>query len=97
MNIVSDTFPGVTVCNDVYEADWPETEYSDLVGWRWDADHQSPPEPWGEPEQGSLRPEECAALAEVLSAYTTTPDDCWFCVWEGYRWPELRHRERRPG
>jgi hypothetical protein len=151
------TFPGVTVCDDVREADWlraslrpwrergphvaalrpvaalvpaaypahgrilhrasrgshfvrwaevaaltgqrlhAETQYGELIGWEWDADDQMPPEPWGEPEPGSLRPEECAAVAEVLSGYTTTPDDCWFCVWEGYGWPELERLRARAG
>ena len=152
-----DIFPGVTVCDDVREADWlraslrpwrerglpvatfrpvaalvpaaypahgrilhrartgsdllrwaevaaltgqrldAETQYGELIGWQWDGDHQRPPEPWGEPEQGSLRPDECAAVAEVLSGYTTTPDDCWFCVWEGYGWDELERLRARAG
>jgi hypothetical protein len=66
-----------------------ETSYSDLVGWHPDADHQSPPGPWLEPERGSLRPDECAAVAEVLARNTATPDDCWFCIWEGYGWTVL--------
>lgn len=61
-----------------------ETQYRELVGWQYDGDHQSPPEPWNEPERGSLRPDECAAVAEVLACHTTTPDACWFCVWDGY-------------
>jgi len=63
-----------------------EIQFAQLVGWHLDADHQSPPEPWREPERGSLRPDECAAVAEVLAGHTATPDDCWFCVWEGYGW-----------
>jgi hypothetical protein len=74
-----------------------ETQYGELIGWHWDADDQVPPEPWGEPEQGSLRADECAAVAEVLSGYTTTPDDCWFCLWEGYGWPELERLRARAG
>jgi hypothetical protein len=26
----------------------------------------------------------CAVLIEILTGYTTTPERCWFCVWEGY-------------
>ena len=62
----------------------PEVQYAEIVDWRADATHQSPPEPWWEPRRGSLLPDECAAVAEVLAARTTTPDDCWFCMWEGY-------------
>jgi hypothetical protein len=74
-----------------------ETSYGELIGWRPDAKHQSPPDPWLEPERGSLRPDECAAVAEVLARHTATPDDCWFCIWEGYGWTELsRLAEGRP-
>jgi hypothetical protein len=66
-----------------------ESQYADLVAWRVDADHQSPPEPWHEPDRGSLQPAECEAVAAVLARYTATPDRCWFCVWEGYGWPVL--------
>lgn len=151
MSVVPDIFPGVTVSDDVGEAEWlraslrpwsrgslrvatfvpaaypahgrilhrasrgsvslrwaevaamtgqrlhPETQYGNLIGWVWDPEHQRPPDPWGEPEQGRLRPEECAAVAEVLSAYTTTPDDCWFCLWEGYGWSELERLRARSG
>ncbi|MDQ1521760.1 MAG: hypothetical protein QOI55_2833, partial [Actinomycetota bacterium] len=61
-----------------------ESRYRELTGWHPDAAHQSPPEPWLEPDRGSLRADECAAVAEVLARYTTTPRDCWFCLWEGY-------------
>jgi hypothetical protein len=76
-----------------------ETTFNELVGWRADAQHQSPPEPWGQPDPGSLQPEECVAVAEVLAAHTTTPDECWFCLWDGYGtgWPVLnRLAERAP-
>jgi hypothetical protein len=66
-----------------------ETQFSELVGRHADAEHQLPPEPWHEPDRGSLRPTECAAVAAVLARRTATPDQCWFCVWEGYGWPIL--------
>ena len=25
-------------------------------------------------------------LAEILRDWTTTPQRCWFCVWDGYGW-----------
>ena len=49
------------------------TQFQEIVGWEPDAEHQSPPEPWREPDPGSLRPSECAAVAEVLALHTTTP------------------------
>jgi hypothetical protein len=60
------------------------TQFQEIVGWEPDAEHQSPPGPWRQPDPGSLLPSECAAVAEVLTLHTTTPADCWFCVWEGY-------------
>ncbi len=39
---------------------------------------------WAEsPERGELVVEQRATLADVVAAHTTTPDDCWFAVWEG--------------
>ncbi len=76
-----------------------ETCFVDLVGWRPDAAHQSPPPPWMPPDSGSLTPDECAAVAEVLAHHTATPDDSWFCMWEGYgtAWTVLnRLAERAP-
>ena len=45
-----------------------ESQYAELVGWHRDHDHQSPPDPWVEPERGSLVPDECSAVAEALAA-----------------------------
>jgi hypothetical protein len=40
---------------------------------------------WGQPPQEGLLPRDDAErLASLLRPYTTTPDGCWFCVWEGY-------------
>lgn len=36
------------------------------------------------PSWGSLALPERQVLVELLRAGTTTPDRCWFCVWEGY-------------
>jgi hypothetical protein len=36
------------------------------------------------PADGRLLPATLAALCEVLAAHTTTPDECYFGVWEGY-------------
>lgn len=39
---------------------------------------------WGDsPRTGDLEPSHRQALAAVLATFTTTPDDCWFGVWEG--------------
>jgi hypothetical protein len=36
------------------------------------------------PLYGCLPEEECAILAEILTSFTRTSGECWFCVWDGY-------------
>lgn len=38
----------------------------------------------GERQEGHLDATLLAALIDVLAAHTTTPDDCYFALWEGY-------------
>ena len=38
------------------------------------------------PHRGSLYPPDAVILAEILRDWTTTPQRCWFCVWDGYDW-----------
>jgi hypothetical protein len=52
---------------------------------------QDPPEselPWSgrSPKKGALAAADVTVLAEILALETTTPDRCWFCLWEGYGW-----------
>ena len=43
------------------------------------------PSRWnGEPHAGTLSAGQATALAELLASHTTTPEACWFCLWEGY-------------
>ena len=37
-----------------------------------------------EPDPGNLDPDDLAALVGVLAEHTTTPQDCWFCRWDGW-------------
>ena len=37
-----------------------------------------------EPEEGSLPQELLPALVSVLARHTSTPERCWFAIWEGY-------------
>ena len=43
-------------------------------------------EPWpGQvPQVGTLHPDDADALAAVLARYTSTPERCWFCTWDGW-------------
>jgi hypothetical protein len=40
----------------------------------------------GEHELAELRPERLSELCDVLAGHTTTPERCWFCLWEGWGW-----------
>ena len=44
--------------------------------------------PWSGqgPQAGSLYPPDAEALAGIVREWTTTPERCWFCVWDGYGW-----------
>ena len=62
----------------------PEVQWHTLIG---------APDPWspasdlwdeGEPAQGSLALPQLLALCEVLARHTSTPDDCYFALWEGW-------------
>ena len=57
-----------------------------------EADRQPP---WGELPGDSTLPEaECRTLNATLRRFTSTPDRCWFCVWEGNGYIEPRLYER---
>jgi hypothetical protein len=66
----------------------PELRFNDLVGWDVSVTADPPP-PYHAPDRGSLDETSCRALAEILPAFTTRPDLCWYCLWGGYGWPEL--------
>ncbi len=44
--------------------------------------------PWNSqgPHPGSLYPPDAVILTGILRDWTTTPQRCWFCVWDGYGW-----------
>lgn len=75
--------------------------WSDVAAWtgttlRRDAQFHSvalPPArpagepPWdGPPEEGNMDPDDAEALTEILRSKTSTPESCWFCLWEGFGW-----------
>ena len=44
-----------------------------------------PDPPWGtHPTVGSIPEAECRTLSETLTDFTTTPESCYFCLWEGW-------------
>jgi hypothetical protein len=46
------------------------------------------PAPWnGEhPPDGNLPAELLRILCATLAEHTSTPESCWFCLWDGYGW-----------
>jgi hypothetical protein len=42
--------------------------------------------PGSDPRRGHLVPELLGPLCDLLAPHTTTPENCHFCLWEGYRW-----------
>jgi hypothetical protein len=42
--------------------------------------------PGSDPERGNLVPEVLGPLCDLLADHTTTPEHCFFCLWEGYGW-----------
>jgi hypothetical protein len=41
------------------------------------------------PSEGNLPPRERQQLVELLRPETDTPNDCWFCVWEGWGYMQV--------
>jgi hypothetical protein len=51
------------------------------------ADPGAPPPYEGQgPRAGTLWTEDAKVLAAIARDWTSTPQDCWFCVWDGYGW-----------
>jgi hypothetical protein len=38
------------------------------------------------PQEGSLYRPDAEVLAAIARDWTATPQDCWFCVWDGFGW-----------
>lgn len=63
----------------------PQAQFHDIAL----PEHAPPgPAPWeGDgPQEGTLSAADGAVLAELLRAYTDTPEECWFCLWDGFGW-----------
>lgn len=45
----------------------------------------------GDPDLGNLPVPALTSLIDVLGRHTRTPQDCWFCLWEGYGWVHGGH------
>jgi hypothetical protein len=73
--------------SDVAEA--AGTRVHPLVQWRRLAPRGDTSMAWWRecaPDEGNLPAAALRSLSAVLSRHTATPDDCWFCLWDGYGW-----------
>ncbi|MEU4835005.1 hypothetical protein [Streptosporangium sp. NPDC023615] len=63
----------------------PAMQWPSITGsWRF-LREDGQPGIWDDlPAVGSLPMRQAARLVHLLSAYTTTPERCWFAVWEGF-------------
>ncbi|MCW2916674.1 MAG: hypothetical protein JWN52_4742 [Actinomycetia bacterium] len=62
-------------------------ENGDLTGQGSGDEGGRGPAPWDEePRAGELPSATLAALCEVLARHTSTPQRCWFCLWDGHGW-----------
>jgi hypothetical protein len=50
------------------------------------APREPPPYDGQGPHEGSLYVPDAEVLAGILRDWTATPEDCWFCLWDGYGW-----------
>lgn len=63
----------------------PSAQFESLVGYRDDLYRHKQPGLWDvEPRIGSLPIHLVDTLVSELAPYTSTPELCWFAIWEGY-------------
>ena len=61
----------------------PLMQFERVAGLSEDSMYPDPP--WGShPELGSIPESECRTLLNVFKGFTSTPGNCFFCLWDGY-------------
>ena len=81
----------------------PQMQFERIANLSEDSKDMYKDPPWGSPPQhGSIPEKECLTLVNVLREFTSTPGQCYFCLWEGYgnidtRLYKARSRVRVPG
>jgi hypothetical protein len=64
----------------------PLMQWHSLVGSADPLDVTSSSWRGSNPQRGNLEPDVLAALCGLLGDHTSKPDDCFFCLWDGYGW-----------
>ena len=62
----------------------PTVQWHSLIGTTDPWSRQTDDWPDGQPQQGNLSLPPLLALCDVLARHTTTPEDCYFALWEGW-------------
>ena len=63
----------------------PLMQFPRIAGLSEDINDYYQDPPWGSrPQFGSIPDEECRTLVNILRGFTSTPDRCFFGLWEGY-------------
>ena len=63
----------------------PKMQFERIAGLSEDLGAIYKDPPWGShPKVGSIPEAECRTLVQALRDFTSTPDNCYFCLWEGY-------------
>ena len=81
----------------------PLMQFERIAGLSEDPHDMYKDPPWGShPQIGSIPEAECRTLVEALRSFTSTPANCFFCLWEGYgnidtRLYKASSRVRAPG
>ena len=81
----------------------PLMQFERIAGLSEDPHDMYKDPPWGSlPKHRSIPERECRTLVEVLRSFTSTPGNCFFCLWEGYgnidtRLYKASSRVRAPG
>ena len=81
----------------------PLMQFERIAGLSEDPHDMYKDPPWGSlPQRGSIPERECRTLVEALRSFTSTPANCFFCLWEGYgnintRLYKASSRVRAPG
>jgi len=64
----------------------PLMQWHALIGSLDAVNPRSTDWPGSNPCRGSLEPEVLAPLCDVLGQHTSTAQECYFCLWEGFGW-----------
>lgn len=74
----------------------PLMQFERIAGLGENPNVMYPDPPWGShPEVGSIPEAECRTLVRILRDFTSTPESCLFCLWEGFGYIDTRRYKRR--